>query len=134
QLLADSALVITQAGYNTALDVATGGLRAVFIPAYDGNGTDREMNEQVRRARVMSRLTGAAVLLQEDAEDSAQLQSAVKKAADSHPAPIALPLDGAEKFADVVCRINEGRRARARARSRQPESETRSTFKPHELR
>lgn len=111
QLLANSALVITQAGYNTTLDIANGGLRAVFIPAYDdGRG---EKNEQVRRAQIFSKRTGAPVLLQEEAENPASFLAAIERAHRSKPRPQNVPVNGPARLAEVVWRLSAGARLRS---------------------
>jgi predicted glycosyltransferase len=129
QLLADCALVFTQAGYNTANDIALGGVRAIFIPV---GGKD---SEQHARAAAMCNLSGSAMVSQNDAEDISKLSAAIEDVCKSEPKPIALPIDGADRLADVIQRTASSRKARRRERARREHNdEPQTIFRPHEIR
>ncbi|MCB0337079.1 MAG: hypothetical protein KDD62_12265, partial [Bdellovibrionales bacterium] len=65
QLLSDCALSISQGGYNTTIEVATGDAPAVIVPAMDHSG--REKNEQSFRAKRFEEMNLLSVVEQDQA-------------------------------------------------------------------
>ncbi|XWN33093.1 MAG: glycosyltransferase [Devosia sp.] len=96
-LLAGAALSISQAGYNTALDVIASGVRAILVP-FAAEGED----EQTKRATAIER-RGLAHVLPEHALSAASLSALVKKALDA-PAPTRpkIDLEGAAHAARIL--------------------------------
>jgi len=98
-LLADCALSISQAGYNTMLEVLDAGARAVVAPFAGG-----EEVEQALRATILAE-RGLIELLAEDALTPALLAAAVERAARRPRPPGAeINMGGAEKSAELVAR------------------------------
>jgi predicted glycosyltransferase len=87
---------VSQAGYNTVLDILAARARAVLVPF----AAERE-TEQLTRAEHLSR-RGAAVLLRESDLTPAALGAAIERAAACEPAPIALDIDGARRSAALI--------------------------------
>jgi predicted glycosyltransferase len=98
-LLANSAVSVSQAGYNTAVDVLAAGARAVMVPFARGGET-----EQQDRAMRLADL-GVAIMLEENGLTAESLAEAVD-AALALPArrPHAFDLDGAAKSAALLAR------------------------------
>ncbi|HXH03103.1 MAG TPA: glycosyltransferase [Candidatus Competibacteraceae bacterium] len=97
QLLARCALSVSQAGYNTVMDLLRAGTRAVLVP-FQGSGE----TEQVLRAARLQAL-GLARVVEETQLSPATLAAAVDAALTTPqvPAP-ALALDGAERSAALL--------------------------------
>jgi len=100
-LLRHCHLSISQAGYNTILDVLQAGARAVVVPFAEGGETEQALRARllaerglvhVADARALSGPAGAAVLAQ-----------AIERALEA-PAPVLVPLalDGARRAAECV--------------------------------
>lgn len=103
ELLAGCAVSVSQAGYNTALDTAAAGCRAVFVP-YSGHG---EAEQQLRAQKFAA--LGRAVVVAEDDLDAAKLAAAIDRAAQldlSNAAPIRM--DGAARAVDFIERHAPG--------------------------
>jgi predicted glycosyltransferase len=104
QLLARCRLSLSQAGYNTVMDVLSVGARAVVVPFADG-----KENEQTLRARLLAErgwLTLASSLAPEAL--AAAIDSALVK---PRPAIGALDLDGAARSAAIVADLAAAARA-----------------------
>jgi predicted glycosyltransferase len=97
--LANCALSISQAGYNTLLETAQAGARAVVVPFAGGAEV-----EQSLRARCFAE-RGLVELLEESALTPQALAAAVDRAA-ARPAPAAwgIDLDGARRSAGLIAR------------------------------
>ncbi len=96
-LLASSALSVSQAGYNTVVDVLRCGCPAVLVP-YAARGE----TEQLTRARRMEEL-GLARVVEPDALSPETLARAIDAAlAGRRPKPVPLDVSGAEKSAESV--------------------------------
>jgi predicted glycosyltransferase len=96
-LLRRAALSVSQAGYNTVLDVVRGRVRAVVVP-YEGSG-----DEQPLRARLLAERGVLEVV--PAAECTAPRLAAAMEAALSRPdfpAPVSLELDGARRTAALL--------------------------------
>lgn len=98
-LLANCALSISQAGYNTLLETVRAGARAVAVPFAGGAET-----EQALRARCFAE-RGLVEVLEEPALTPRALAAAADRAA-ARPRPAAggIDLDGARKSAALIAR------------------------------
>jgi predicted glycosyltransferase len=98
-LLAHCALSISQAGYNTMLEVLDAGARAVVVPFAGG-----EEVEQALRATILAE-RGLIELLAEDALTPEMLAAAVERAVRRpRPSRAGVDMRGAEKSAELVAR------------------------------
>ena len=110
-LLRGAALSVSQAGYNTVLDVVGSGVRAVVVP-YEGSG-----DEQVLRARLLAD-RGVLLVVPAGALSPARLAAAMEAALTTpgFPAPARLDLDGAARSAALLgALVDEVAGARAAA-------------------
>jgi predicted glycosyltransferase len=104
QLLARCRLSLSQAGYNTVMDVLSVGARAVVVPFADG-----KENEQTLRARLLAE-RGWLTLAPDLAPEA--LAAAIDGALDRpRPAVGALDMDGASRSAAVVAELADAARA-----------------------
>jgi predicted glycosyltransferase len=87
---------VSQAGYNTVLDVMYAGVPALVVPF----GAGRE-DEQGRRADRLERM-GALRVLESERTDGATLAAAIRGLLDFHPQPPGLSFDGARRTALIV--------------------------------
>lgn len=87
---------VSQAGYNTALDILAAKTRAVLVPF----AAERETEQLIRAEHLAAR--GAAVLLRESELSAASLAAAIERAAASEPATIALDTGGARRSAALI--------------------------------
>ncbi|HSI39315.1 MAG TPA: glycosyltransferase [Xanthobacteraceae bacterium] len=112
-LLARAAVSVSQAGYNTAVDLAVAGVRAVLVPFERGN----EAEQRLRAERLAAR--GLAVLLPEADLTPRRLAEAVAQAL-AGPAPPAgaLALDGVKRSIDAIEAAASRRRDAATAWAR----------------
>jgi len=102
-LLAGARVAVTQAGYNTVLDVLAARTPAVLVP-FEGEGE----TEQRMRAQRLAAL-GRAVVLPERELTAAALAGAIDRAAalgEMPPSPFAT--DGAERAAQRILALAEG--------------------------
>lgn len=98
-LLANCALSISQAGYNSLLETVQARARAVVVPFAGGHET-----EQALRARCFAE-RGLLEVLEETALSPPALAAAIDRAVRRpRPAPDAIDLDGARKSAALVAR------------------------------
>lgn len=103
ELLAGSRVAVTQAGYNTVLDVLAARTPAVLVP-FEGEGE----TEQRMRAERLAAL-GRAVVLPERELTAAALAAAIDRGASlgaMPPCPFAL--DGAERAAERILALAAG--------------------------
>lgn len=104
-LLAEAAVFIGQAGYNTIMDIVATRARAVLVPFEQGRETEQRLRAEGLAA------SGTATLLPEDRLTPSALAEAVDRAA-ARPRPaFALALDGQERSADIVERLMSKRPA-----------------------
>jgi predicted glycosyltransferase len=87
---------VSQAGYNTVLDILRAGARAVLVPF----AAQRE-TEQLLRAERLAAL-GAAEMVREAELSPDRLASAVERAVARDPATIAIDTDGAVRSAGLI--------------------------------
>lgn len=100
QVLATCAVSVSQAGYNTAMDVLAARTRAVFVP-FVGAGE----SEQSLRAECLAARIGGIEILREDALDPVALAAAIDAAGAGprpDPASMALDMSGAEATARLL--------------------------------
>lgn len=94
-----STLSLSQAGYNTCMDVLRAGTRSVVVPYAEGNE-----NEQSRRATRLADLGLVRVLDSESAAGPALLQ-ALCAALAFEPSPVQLDLGGRERSASLIAEL-----------------------------
>jgi len=103
-LLANCALSVSQAGYNTLMETVSAGARAVVVPFSGGHET-----EQALRARSFAD-RGLLEMVDEGALTPQSLAAAIDRAARKpRPAPGAIDLDGARKSALLIAGMIRGR-------------------------
>jgi predicted glycosyltransferase len=90
---------VSQAGYNTVLDILAARIRAVLVPF----AAERETEQLIRAEHLAAR--GAAVLLRENDLAPATLAAAIEQAAASEPRLIALDTGGARRSAALIARL-----------------------------
>lgn len=111
-LLGACAVSVSQAGYNTVLDVLGAGCRAVFVPFEGG----RETEQRLRADRLAQ--NGAARVLGETELDAPRLAATVAQAlADSRPPGPAIARDGAARTVAIVENLRRARTRPATART-----------------
>jgi predicted glycosyltransferase len=110
-LLANCALSISQAGYNTLMETVRAGARAVMVPFAGGHET-----EQSLRARCFAE-RGLLELVEERALSPETLAAAIDRAARKpRPAPGAFDLDGARRSAALIAQLATGAATMERSR------------------
>jgi predicted glycosyltransferase len=87
---------VSQAGYNTVLDIIAAKARAVLVPF----SAERE-TEQLIRAEHLVRL-GATVLVRESELTPANLAAAIEHAGSRDPVPLAIDMGGAARSAAEI--------------------------------
>jgi predicted glycosyltransferase len=100
-LLRHCHLSISQAGYNTILDVLQAGARAVVVPFAEGGETEQALRARILAERGLVHVADARAL--SGPEGAATLAQAVERAVEA-PAPVLGPLDldGARRAAEYV--------------------------------
>ena len=96
-LLTGAAVSVSQAGYNTAVDVLRAGVRAVFVPFEQGNETEQRL-----RADRLAALGVAEVIAEADLSPKGLARSVRAMLRRPRPLPPAIGLDGAERSVTVV--------------------------------
>jgi predicted glycosyltransferase len=106
-LLAGCALSISQAGYNTVLDLVRAGRPAIVVPFDAGNETEQTIRAQAMARAGLARclrLSGTEALTPE------MLAAAVESAlAEPAPRPLAIDRDGARNAVSIIARLLVGR-------------------------
>jgi predicted glycosyltransferase len=95
-LLGGCRVSVSQAGYNTVLDILAARARAVFVPFAAGRET-----EQLMRAERLAAL-GAAELVRENELSPQSLAAAIERAAAREPARLAIDTGGAASAARLI--------------------------------
>ena len=98
-VLARALVSVSQAGYNTALDVLQSGAAPVFVP-FAANG----QTEQPTRAARLARLA-LAVVVDESTLDARSLANAIDEAGTRGSRTFGFDTDGARRAADIVARL-----------------------------
>jgi len=101
-LLRQCRVSVSQAGYNTVLDILLARARAVLVPF----AAERE-TEQLMRAERLAAL-GAAVLVRESDLSPATLATAIERAAARQPARVMVNTDGAANSARIIAALIDG--------------------------
>ncbi|WP_426417755.1 glycosyltransferase family protein [Aestuariirhabdus sp. LZHN29] len=101
-LLASSNLSISQAGYNTTMDILATRTPALVIPYSEGGET-----EQLQRSEILQR-HGYLRLLPESSLTQQQLVAAINGAATQAPPTSAIDLNGADASAQQLLNILQG--------------------------
>ena len=102
-LLAGAALSVSQAGYNTVMDILVSRARNVLIPF-----SQFDQTEQAMRARFFSQ-KGMAISIDENTLTPDKLLAAIHKGLEmKRPDPSSLNLKGAEKTAQLVLQFAMG--------------------------
>lgn len=105
-LLRNCVLSVSQAGYNTLVDVVAAGARAVVVPFAEGGETEQEL-----RARMFAD-RGLVTMVDPRSLSGATLATAVNDALSRPPATVAIDLDGAAMTATVIAGLCAGVRQR----------------------
>ena len=96
-LLQNCAVSVSQAGYNTVMEILDCQTRAVIVPFAGGKET-----EQTLRAHLLAE-RGRIEVVAEDALEPARLAAAIDRAANrAAPGPSPIDLDGARKSAELI--------------------------------
>lgn len=96
QEMGNSAVSVSQCGYNTAMDILRSGVASVVVPFAD-NGDD----EQMKRARRLEKMDVLQVLEKSELSPNS-LAEAIKKAFDFEPKAGSLDLKGGENSARII--------------------------------
>ncbi|MBV8506013.1 MAG: glycosyl transferase [Alphaproteobacteria bacterium] len=96
QMLGRCRVSVSQAGYNTILDILAARAAAVVVPFASG----RETEQSLRAERLAAR--GVLELLPENQLSPKRLTSAIDRALSARPAPIAIDTGGARRSARLI--------------------------------
>jgi predicted glycosyltransferase len=96
---------VSQAGYNTVLDILAARAPAVLVPFAVGRETEQLLRAERLAARVV------VELLPESALSPATLATAIERATTRQPAPLAIDRDGAARSARIVADMIRDHRA-----------------------
>lgn len=91
-----AAVSISQAGYNTCLDVVRAGVPALLVPFVKGNDS-----EQQKRALRLQRL-GAAEVMDQDTLNPARLAATIRESMNREIVKPQLNLDGAKRSTQII--------------------------------
>jgi predicted glycosyltransferase len=108
-LLRHCRVSVSQAGYNTVLDILSAQARAVLVPF----AAERETEQLMRAERLMA--LGAAELVRESELSPASLAAAIERAAAREPMPIEIDINGAANSARLIAALIEGHTPRSLA-------------------
>jgi predicted glycosyltransferase len=95
-LLRGCRVSVSQAGYNTVLDILAAHARAVLVPF----AAERETEQLVRAERLAA--LGAVELVHDGAQSPASLAAAIERAASRPPATVAIDTGGAAHSARLI--------------------------------
>jgi predicted glycosyltransferase len=90
---------VSQAGYNTVLDIVAARARSVLVPF----AAERETEQLIRAEHLAAR--GVAELVREAELTPATLAAAIERAAVRNPAPIRLDTGGARRSAELIAEL-----------------------------
>ena len=90
---------VSQAGYNTVLDILTAGARAVVVPF----ASERETEQRLRAERLAA--CGVLELLPENQLTAARLTLAVERAIERDPRTISVDMGGARRSARLIANM-----------------------------
>lgn len=102
-LLGAAALSISQAGYNTVLDVVASGVRAVVVP-FEGSGDEQPLRARILAERGVLKVVGEAEL------SPARLGEAIEAAltAPGFPAASSFDMKGAARSVEILTGLVDG--------------------------
>ena len=95
-LLRHCRVSVSQAGYNTALDIVVARVPAVLVPFAEGNETEQAIRADYFAAR------GVAELVRENELAPETLGAAIERAASRPPAALAIDTGGAHRSAEII--------------------------------
>jgi predicted glycosyltransferase len=98
-LLRNCHVSVSQAGYNTVLDILAARARAVLVPF----AAERETEQLIRAEHLAS--CGAAVVVREGDLTPSTLAAAIERAAAREPHPVMLATDGARRSASLIAEL-----------------------------
>jgi len=101
-LLRHCRVSVSQAGYNTVLDVLAARARAVLVPF----AAERETEQSMRAERLAA--LGAAELVRESELSAPSLAAAIERAAAREPAGIEIDINGAANSARIIAALIDG--------------------------
>jgi predicted glycosyltransferase len=101
--LRSAALSISQAGYNTTMDILTAGVKAVVIPYETGGETEQRLRAEILASRGLLTVVPAAEL------SPTRLAAAVAEAMAKRRAPLTVDLSGATTSARLIGELAERR-------------------------
>jgi predicted glycosyltransferase len=101
-LLRQCRISVSQAGYNTVLDIVIARARAVFVPF----AAERETEQSMRAERLAA--LGAAELVRDSELSPTSLAAAIERAAAREPAAVMVNTDGAANSARIIAALIEG--------------------------
>jgi predicted glycosyltransferase len=104
-LLRQCRVSVSQAGYNTVLDILAARARAVLVPF----AAERETEQLMRAERLMA--LGAAELVRESELSPPNLAAAIERAAAREPPALAIDTAGATRSARLIAALVAGRGA-----------------------
>lgn len=95
--LAQADLSVSQAGYNTIVDIARAKIRSVLVP-YSGH----QEKEQGLRAQQMARYSASIVIDEEGLSPETLLTGMTKALNQPHPSAVPFATNGAERAAQII--------------------------------
>jgi len=101
--LKGAALSISQAGYNTTMDILTAGVKAVVIPYENKGETEQRLRAEILASRGLLTVVPAEEL------SPARLAAAVAEALARRTAPLTVDLSGATTSARLIRELSERR-------------------------
>jgi predicted glycosyltransferase len=101
-LLRQCRISVSQAGYNTVLDIVMARARAVLVPF----AAERETEQSMRAERLAA--LGAAELVRDSELSPTSLAAAIERAAAREPAAVMVNTDGAANSARIIAALIEG--------------------------
>jgi predicted glycosyltransferase len=93
---------VSQAGYNTVLDILAARARAVVVPF----SSDRETEQRLRAERLAA--SGVLELVPEARLSPARLARAIERASEREPATFTVDMDGASRSARLIANMIRG--------------------------
>jgi predicted glycosyltransferase len=99
QILRRCRVSVSQAGYNTVLDILAAQASAVIVPF----ASERETEQSLRAERLAAR--GLVELVPEDQLSPERLASAIDRAISARPVPIAINTGGARRSAELIANM-----------------------------
>ena len=108
EVLAGAAVSVSQAGYNTVMDILVTGVRAVVVPFSAGGQTEQELRASLLAGR------GRVQMVREAELTPQTLAAAIDRAAEGPPpGPVDIALDGARRTAEIVAELAGAQRVEA---------------------